>query len=154
MLCSMRLRSLIALAVSLELMGCVTSPAEQPDDGQKPITWPAQGFRWFIYPTVVYGWIHPPRIQLVMRGARDRIRECFDAGYARNPELAGRIVVNFVIDTDGSAKSVSAHSTTLADREVVACVVDRFREIGFPQPDRGTVTVQQPMSVEPERQKN
>ena len=161
--------------LALALQACLVNTSQQPSQqgeragagGQQPIQAPTHldpeiaslpasspkpvdpVYRWRMEATTVSGRLQPELIQLEVRRGWDRIRPCVDWGFARNPQLAGRLAVQFMIDRAGDVKLISAVSNTLPDRRVVHCVLDRFRGFSFPRPEAGTVVVVYPMVFEP-----
>lgn len=77
-----------------------------------------------------------------------QFRECYQAGLATNPLLSGRVAVKFTIDTSGNAVNVADAGSSLADRQVISCVLALFPGTSFPQPE-GVVEVFLPMSFTP-----
>lgn len=76
-------------------------------------------------------------------------RRCFEAGLARNPNLAGQVVMRFVIDEYGSvvtasedpvedvvAEHVVEKPALFPDAEVTKCVLAHLRTVKFPPSGR------------------
>lgn len=84
-------------------------------------------------------------IQNQVREYASQQRKCYEQGLARNPDLAGRVEVRFVIALDGSVKTVEIKANSLPDCQVVGCVSDVFRSLRFDPPQGGTVTVVYPV---------
>jgi hypothetical protein len=84
-------------------------------------------------------------IQRIVRQNFGRFRLCYSNGLQSNPALAGRVAVRFVIAHDGSVQSAADGGSDLPNASVVACVVAGFRNLSFPQPEVGTVTVVYPV---------
>jgi TonB family protein len=89
-------------------------------------------------------------ISEVVRAHIDEVRQCYNEGLTRKPELAGRITVDFTISPSGSvsASEVSPGST-LGDAAVEACVAAAVKRWVFPKPEGGAVLVRYPFSFEP-----
>jgi hypothetical protein len=65
--------------------------------------------------------------------AEDDLHKCYDGGLVHNPNLAGRIMLNFVVLPSGDVGHMSVEPTsTLADRDVVKCVATRVKTQHFP----------------------
>jgi len=94
----------------------------------------------------------PEVIQQTVRPGFGRHRLCYRKGLQRNPKLAGKVVVRFVIGKEGSVTSAVDAGSTLPDPAVVACVVRGFRSLTFPPPSGGSgiLTVIYPILFEPE----
>jgi hypothetical protein len=92
-------------------------------------------------------------VNVVQRPIRARfrcLRRCYQEGLARNPSLAGKVLVRFIIE-GGTGNVLEAEGTgyDLKDPAVVACVADEIRDIHFPAPN-GDVTVNYPISFAPD----
>lgn len=60
------------------------------------------------------------------------IQDCYEAGLEKNPKLRGRVAVSFEVDERGRVtRASSAASTTLDDKEAVACIVEVFGKLDF-----------------------
>ncbi len=99
--------------------------------------------------TSVSGRLPVEVIRRVVRQSFGRVRLCYEKGLLKNPELAGRVVVSFVIGSDGTVRSASGGSSTIADAAVVACIVGAFQRVTFPAPESGSVTVTYPFVLSP-----
>lgn len=88
-------------------------------------------------------------IQRVVRQNFGRFRACYEAGLRNNPNLAGRVAVNFVIGRDGSVGQANSGGSDLPDGGVVSCVVRSFYGLSFPAPESGIVTVSYPIAFSP-----
>lgn len=86
-------------------------------------------------------------IQKEVRARFGDIRKCYESGLALNKDLAGRVVIRFVIDINGNTTKVEPDvwGTDLADERVVACVTEHFKSLVFPAPEGGNVTVVYPI---------
>ena len=79
-------------------------------------------------------------------------RECYDLSLARNPDLEGRIAVDFTIvgepDVGGLVESseYNAQESTIVEPHLVECVRESVYTLEFPPPqDGGTITVTYPL---------
>ncbi|HEX4517715.1 MAG TPA: AgmX/PglI C-terminal domain-containing protein [Polyangiaceae bacterium] len=89
-------------------------------------------------------------IRRVVRQNVAPIRTCYEKALRAKPDLAGRVVVRFKIDAAGNvATSESTSATTLASPDAVACVVDAFKPLVFPEPEGGAVIVNYPIVFAP-----
>lgn len=78
-------------------------------------------------------------IQRVIREHRREIRACYEAELQRNPNLRGRVAIEFVIAPDGSVASATVAESSMNSREVEACVTTRMRRWRFPEPRGGGI---------------
>ncbi len=80
----------------------------------------------------------------VNRGARDidavaaivkshnaAIQYCYQRELKRNPNLRGKVVVRFIIDPSGKVVEVTIVSSTLRNRRVERCIVNRIKRWNF-----------------------
>lgn len=68
-----------------------------------------------------------------VRTKREAVAACYDEGLARKPKLAGKILVLFVVENDGTVSDASAKKgTTLKDETVVNCVLGEIKTLVFP----------------------
>jgi hypothetical protein len=95
----------------------------------------------------VGGRLPPEVIQRIVRSNFGRYRACYETGLRNNPNLAGRVVVSFVVDRNGIVTQASGGGD-LPDGGVVSCIVRAFYALSFPSPD-GIVTVSYPISLTP-----
>jgi hypothetical protein len=98
----------------------------------------------------INGWLPPVVIQHTVHREYDRLRRCYLEGQDRNPSLRGRVTVRFVIDRTGSVHDVVDGGSTMADAEVVRCVLRVFSTLQFPRPEGNEVTVVYPIMFSPE----
>lgn len=92
---------------------------------------------------------------VVVKMIRTRIRaiqHCYEAELRRNPTLAGKVVVEFTIQTTGSVTNVKATQNTTGDANVAECVVATIQRFRFndPAPEGGSVTFQYPFVFAPQ----
>jgi Ca-activated chloride channel family protein len=99
--------------------------------------------------TTVTGSLPPEVIQRIVRQNYGRFRLCYENGLRNNPNLQGKVSVRFVIARDGSVTNVGNAGSDLPDASVVACVMQSYRGLSFPQPEGGVVTVVYPILFEP-----
>ena len=89
----------------------------------------------------VSGRLPPEVVTRIVRQSFGRFRMCYEQGLAKNPALAGRVSVRFVIKADGTVGNVSNGGSSLGDASVVPCVLSSFYGLSFPQPESGIVVV-------------
>jgi hypothetical protein len=94
---------------------------------------------------------------------RDRVREdffplareCYEAALEREPELAGKLVLSFVIVGDDEVGGVVdsaelAEGSTLKDEELVTCMLESMLSVSFVAPSAGgSVSVTYPFELSP-----
>ncbi len=95
--------------------------------------------------TWVSGRLPPETVKRIVRLNDARFRTCYANGLHKDPTLAGRVAVKFVIDRAGEVHTAELDSTTtLAAGEVTACIIEGIKQLAFPQPEGGMVTVVYP----------
>jgi TonB family protein len=104
----------------------------------------------------------PPRdsrskqeIQQVMADNRDKVRACYDAALAKNPGIAGDLVVDFTIDPRGDVKQAEVNwsQSEIHIPELDTCAADAVRSLKFPASSRGLESkVSYPFNFNPPRQ--
>lgn len=94
------------------------------------------------------GRLPPEVIQRIVRQSFGRYRLCYEQGLRVNPTLAGRVDVRFIVDRSGSV-SATTTSGTFPDASVASCIARSFRNLSFPQPDGGVVTVTYGITMQP-----
>lgn len=99
--------------------------------------------------TKVNGRLPKEVVRRIVRQNYGRFRLCYEQGLGRNPNLAGRVSVRFVIGRNGAVSNVSNGGSDLPDSAVVKCVVRAFYGLSFPKPEGGIVTVVYPIMLQP-----
>jgi hypothetical protein len=101
------------------------------------------------------------------------MRACYEEGRERDPALEGKIAVQFVIGLDGMVSTAAeihdappsrpapgrladamkgqVDAPRFPDPKVIECVVTRFKELRFPEPQGGIVTVVYPVIFSSEK---
>lgn len=83
-------------------------------------------------------------VSRVVAASRAEARRCYDAGLARNPSLAGKVVVEFTILADGRVSGAKKSESSLSDAAVDACIVRVVSQLRFPASSAVTSTVRVP----------
>jgi hypothetical protein len=89
--------------------------------------------------------------ELIMRPIRERaacFRACYLTALAGDPDLRGRVVVEFIVDEDGWVRRASIGKGTDMPVAFARCVAERFVGLAYPAPDGGRVQVYYPMTFE------
>ena len=90
---------------------------------------------------VVKGSLDKEIIRRVVRQHRNEIRYCYEKQLQKKPDLAGKVVVKFVVSATGKVQSAVVAETTLKDEAVEGCVTKRVRRWTFPEPKGGGIVV-------------
>jgi TonB family protein len=94
------------------------------------------------------------QIQQVMADNRDKVRACYDAALAKNPGIAGDLVVDFTIDPHGDVKQAEVNwsQSEIHIPELDSCAADAVRSLEFPASSRGLESkVSYPFNFNPAR---
>lgn len=65
------------------------------------------------------------------------IRYCYESSMIRNPDLEGKLEVDFTINSGGTVKSADVKSSTLNDPSLEDCVIRKLVRWRFPKPKGG-----------------
>ena len=88
------------------------------------------------------GQIDREGIRIVFFDNQRAIRSCYERELNRDPNLSGKIMLNFDIGEHGrvvGTPSVNWGDSTLQNRSVAECVLGRLRTWRFPEPPRNQV---------------
>lgn len=88
-------------------------------------------------------------VRRIVRAHINEVRYCYSQGLARNPTLAGKLEIEFVILADGKVATAIVRPSTLADPQVGNCTANAIRRWIFPKPESGVVKVLYPFSLSP-----
>jgi len=95
--------------------------------------------------TELSGRLQPEEIQSVVRSDFPKFRDCYG-----DSQLRGTVSVRFEIGLSGTVACANSSGTsTFPDDAIVACVVNVFAGMHFPEPTGGTVTVVYPIMLAP-----
>ncbi|MCA9649318.1 MAG: AgmX/PglI C-terminal domain-containing protein [Myxococcales bacterium] len=81
----------------------------------------------------VTGALDKDTIRRIVRAHINEVRGCYNKGLASDPNLAGRLVIQFVIDELGLVASALVAETTLSDPDVGQCIADASKRWKFPK---------------------
>jgi hypothetical protein len=88
------------------------------------------------------GGLTADEINRVVKSRAGIVRACYQKELNRSPDLAGKVIVTFVIGEDGTVKSATiAAGSTLSDAAVTDCIRSNVLRLRFPpKGTRSTVT--------------
>lgn len=89
---------------------------------------------------LVEGGLSKDQIAAVIQRNIGQIIYCYEKGLQVEPDLNGRVAVNFIIGGRGSVSSARINHTSLNDRPVEGCILNKLRAWKFPKPS-GNVNV-------------
>ncbi len=90
---------------------------------------------------LILGALERSLVDAVIQKHLGALRYCYQRRLLDQPQLAGKVVVKFVIAKDGAVSTAAIKSSTMNNQEVETCVAGRFRRMLFPQPEGGGVVV-------------
>ncbi|MEE9384728.1 MAG: AgmX/PglI C-terminal domain-containing protein [Nannocystaceae bacterium] len=76
-------------------------------------------------------------IRRIVRAHINEVTSCYNQGLTKNPNLAGRVAINFVITGTGKVGTSVVQESTLKDRSVANCIAKAVRRWKFPRPKGG-----------------
>ncbi|MCB9750099.1 MAG: von Willebrand factor type A domain-containing protein [Myxococcales bacterium] len=89
-------------------------------------------------------------IRRIVRAHINEVRYCYNTGLNKDPNLKGRVTVQFVITGAGTVGSSVLEAATLPDTNVANCIAKAVKRWKFPKPKGGgEVTVSYPFVLEP-----
>ena len=90
-------------------------------------------------------------IRRVVRSHINEVRHCYNQGLVRDPNLEGRVAVQFRIDARGSVQSSFVGDSSIEDASVERCIANAVKRWRFPAaPGRmGSVIVTYPFVLAP-----
>ena len=98
----------------------------------------------------IQGGLDKDLIRRVVRAHINEVRSCYNAGLTKDPNLQGRVAVNFVIAGTGKVASAVVQESTIKDASVGNCVAKAVKRWTFPKPrGGGNVIVTYPFNLTP-----
>jgi len=92
----------------------------------------------------VSGYLSAEQINRVVRANQAAIRYCYETEVQRQPNLRGRIAIQWRINLQGSVTTARVAQSTMRNARVEGCMVRQIRRWRFPHPDGGEVVVTYP----------
>jgi len=89
----------------------------------------------------VSGYLSEAQILAVVKRNQAAIKYCFDLEFQKQPNLKGRVAINWRIDLQGRVTTVRVAQSTLNNERVEGCMTRQIKRWQFPQPDGGSVDV-------------
>ena len=89
-------------------------------------------------------------IRDIVRANIEQVRACYNTGLAKEPTLAGRVAIRFIITPTGTVGSSVVLESTVSDPAVGSCIADAAKGWQFPEPrGGGNVFVTYPFNLSP-----
>lgn len=87
-------------------------------------------------------------IRRIVRGHLNEVRSCYNTGLTRNPNLEGRVTVQFSILHSGKVGSAVIQANSTDDAELGACIKQAVKRWSFPAPPgAGSTLVSYPFAL-------
>ena len=78
-------------------------------------------------------------VKRYIRKQINKIRWCYQSAFQRNPDLEGKMTVQFIISPTGSVMRAKVLASTMGDSELARCVERKIQTWKFPAPKGGGV---------------
>ena len=89
-------------------------------------------------------------IRRIVRAHINEVRHCYNQGLVKDPNLKGRVAVQFTIGPTGKVPVAVVAQSSLKDKNVANCVAKAVKRWKFPKPQGGgNVVVTYPFVLEP-----
>jgi outer membrane biosynthesis protein TonB len=75
----------------------------------------------------------------VIHSHMNEIRYCYESAIMRDPNLAGKLLVDFKINASGIVPNAGIGEATLKDPQVTQCLLGKLRSWKFPNPRGGVI---------------
>ncbi len=90
---------------------------------------------------IILGALDKSLIDAVIKRHMNQLRYCYQRELLGDPDLAGKIVVKFVVAKDGTVSSATTKRTTMNNSAVENCINGRFMRFQFPEPKGGGIVI-------------
>jgi hypothetical protein len=89
-------------------------------------------------------------IRRIVRAHINEVRYCYNQGLTKNPNLEGRVKVQFTIGPTGTVPVAVVSEKTIPDNNVAQCIAKAVKRWKFPRPQAGgNVVVTYPFVLQP-----
>ncbi|MGB1274863.1 MAG: AgmX/PglI C-terminal domain-containing protein, partial [Nannocystaceae bacterium] len=89
-------------------------------------------------------------IRRIVRAHINEVRHCYNLGLQKNPNLAGKVEIEFKIAASGKVLTSSTRRSSVADTKVSKCITNAVKRWKFPKPrGGGIVNVTYPFHLSP-----
>lgn len=89
--------------------------------------------------TTVVGGLDKDVIMRVIKRHQNEIKFCYEQELQKNPSLAGKVAVAWVIDPTGGVSEANVSESSIGNANVESCIVQRIRRWKFPEPAGGGI---------------
>ena len=88
-------------------------------------------------------------IRDVVHEHRAPIKQCYESSAAKKKNLAGKLVVRFVISDDGKVSEAAIKESAIDDEGLKSCIVALVKAWKFPKPKHGPAAINFPFQFGP-----
>ncbi len=90
------------------------------------------------------GSLSKEEIAKVIQQYSSKISNCYEKSLLKNPDISGRLQVEWTIQENGSVTDVKQAYSGITQPELSACILALFNQMKFPKPQGGSVKVKYP----------
>ena len=90
---------------------------------------------------IVLGALESSLIDKVIQQNVAQFLDCYQRALTKNPELKGKVTLNFTISKTGSVAKSSTYKTTLGNATAEACLNQNMMNLQFPEPKGGGIVI-------------
>lgn len=90
---------------------------------------------------VIMGALNRCTIDSYVRKSVDEIKKCYENELVKDPKIAGRVVINFIISASGDVSSSKVQRTSMNNPKVEKCTAEVVKKIKFPKPKGGGIVI-------------
>lgn len=83
-------------------------------------------------------------IQRVVNARKRGVQYCYEKALQANPELQGKVTINFRVALNGSVQKVLIERSTIGNKTVESCIKRQVMRWKFPKPDGGICAIKYP----------
>ena len=80
------------------------------------------------------GQVNKNDVNMVIKGEMSRFKTCYQREYVKNPQLAGKVTLRFMINKEGKVEGAEITESTLNNVLVERCMLKQIYGISFPKP--------------------
>ncbi|MBT3219538.1 MAG: energy transducer TonB [Proteobacteria bacterium] len=89
----------------------------------------------------IIGALNRSSVEQVVATRQEERRSCYAPLLQDNPDLSGKVEVEFMVSAEGTVARSSVKSSTINDEEVEDCLARDFETLTFPEPRGGGVVI-------------
>ncbi|QSQ10671.1 AgmX/PglI C-terminal domain-containing protein [Myxococcus landrumensis] len=90
------------------------------------------------------GTVDREAVARVINSHLNEVHGCYERALLKDPGLAGKVVLEWTIGTNGSVAAAKTKSSTLRNASVEACILSNLKTWSFPAPKGGVVIITYP----------